>query len=57
MPGLLSKAKRGAFFDRRATLLTVPDLTGLPSLEGEVDKLIEFEFLVTTGSSSIIREP
>ncbi len=47
MPGSWNKAKRGIFGDCRAAALAVPGLTGLPIGVGEMDILIELNFLVT----------
>jgi len=46
LAGLWNKAKRRIILDCRATTLTVTGLTSLPGCEGEMDKLVEFNFLV-----------
>ncbi len=61
MTRLWNKAKGGSFFDCRAMVLAVPDLTSLPGHEGEMDKLVELDFWSQlkskiSDSSALVRE-
>ncbi len=54
MPGSWNEAKSGIFGDCRVAALSVPGLTGLPIGVGEMDILIEFNFLVTIDIKYIV---